>query len=213
MQTAVTLAEIKDWLYLPAATDTTLDAKLTGLLVAACNGIEDVTDLTLAVDDADAFDPTVAPDRIKTAIKFRVATWYENPVPDAASEASAQTVVNNLIAKYRVLTYPAFPYVASISPTTGSIAGGTSVTITGKRFDRDHLIVRFGCIEATDVVVVSDTEITCSTPAGVAGVVNVTVVNGGRQFPEDRLFDLPYSSWSHDHHGREGKLYRAFTYA
>jgi hypothetical protein len=213
MQTAVTLAEIKDWLYLPAATDTTLDAKLTGLLVAACNGIEDVTDLTLAVDDADPFDPTVAPDRIKTAIKFRVATWYENPVPDAASEASAQTVVNNLIAKYRVITYPPFPYVASISPATGSTAGGTSVTITGKRFNLDHTIVRFGCNQATDVVVVSETEITCTTPAGAAGVVNVAVVTVTHRLPNlDNIFqlDFPHSSWDC---GREGKLHRAFTYA
>jgi hypothetical protein len=35
--------------------------------------------------------------------------------------------------------------------------------------------VRFGGAEATNVVVVSDTEITCNTPPGAAGAIDVTV--------------------------------------
>jgi hypothetical protein len=174
MKTSVSLADLKSWLYLPAADDSALDPKLTSLLIAAANEIEDITALTLTADDADA--TPVAPERINTAIKYRAATWFENPVPDAQSEAAAQTVVSNLVAKYRVLAYPPAPIVSSISPATGSTDGGTSVTITGKRFN-ECATVRFGSLYATSVVVVSDTEITCVTPANAALVVDVRVSN------------------------------------
>lgn len=54
--------------------------------------------------------------------------------------------------------------VASISPTSGSSVGGTSVTITGTGF-ADGARVFFGENEATNVVVVNSTTITCDTPA------------------------------------------------
>lgn len=40
--------------------------------------------------------------------------------------------------------------------------------------------VTFGDQPATDVAVVSDTEITCTSPAGTAGTVAVTVTAGGK---------------------------------
>ena len=180
MKTSVTLADLKSWLYLPAASDPVLDPKLTSLLIAAANEIEDITALTLTAQDN---DPTpVAPERVNTAIKYRAAVWFENPVPDAEAEASAQSVINNLVAKYRVAAYPPVPIVSSISPSTGSIAGGTSVTIMGKRFDFDaedtnSMTVRFGDAYATSIVVLSDTQLTCVTPAHDAGAVDVRVSN------------------------------------
>lgn len=68
------------------------------------------------------------------------------------------------------------PEFTSIDPTEGSAAGGTSVTITGDHFI-DGAIVNFDGIAATDVVVVSATEITCTTPAHVAGLSDITVTN------------------------------------
>ncbi|RKP59156.1 autotransporter domain-containing protein [Pararobbsia silviterrae] len=71
-------------------------------------------------------------------------------------------------------TYLSAPTVASISPSTGSTAGGTSVTITGTNFT-GATGVKFGTTAATNVFVSSPTSITATSPAGTAGVADVTV--------------------------------------
>ena len=75
-------------------------------------------------------------------------------------------------------TYNAPPTVSSVSPNNGPIAGGTAVTITGTNF-ATGATVTFGGTAATNVVVVSATQITATTPAGSAGAVTVTVTNPG----------------------------------
>jgi len=68
------------------------------------------------------------------------------------------------------------PQILTISPDRGRIAGGTSVTITGNWFAADAT-VEFDGVPATQVVVVSDTQITCRTPAAMAaGAVEVVVI-------------------------------------
>src|SRR5262249_40435590 len=69
-------------------------------------------------------------------------------------------------------TYLPPPAVTLISPTSGPVAGGTQVTITGTGFT-GATEVDFGTNTAL-FTVVSDTSITASSPAG-NGVVNVTV--------------------------------------
>ena len=73
-------------------------------------------------------------------------------------------------------TYVTPPTVSSVSPNTGPIAGGTAVTITGTNFAAGATVT-FGGTAATNVVVVSGTQITATTPAGSAGAVTVTVTN------------------------------------
>ena len=77
-------------------------------------------------------------------------------------------------------TYTASPAPTSISPTSGTTSGGTSVTISGTNF-ASGATVTFGGTSATNVVVVSSTSITASTPAQSAGVVNVVVTNSNGQ--------------------------------
>ena len=72
------------------------------------------------------------------------------------------------------------PTVSSVSPNSGSTAGGTAVTITGTNFAAGATVT-FGVAAATNVVVVSSTSITATTPAGSAGAVTVTVTNLGPQ--------------------------------
>ncbi len=72
----------------------------------------------------------------------------------------------------------AAPTVSSISPTSGTTAGGTTVTITGTNLTGATL-VQFGTNPATGVVVSSSTSITATSPAGAAGVVDVTVTTPG----------------------------------
>ena len=74
-------------------------------------------------------------------------------------------------------TYFPVPSVTSISPSNGTTAGGTSVTITGENFI-SGAGVKFGTTDATLVTVVSATQITATAPAGT-GVVNVTVMTPG----------------------------------
>ncbi len=66
--------------------------------------------------------------------------------------------------------------VTNVSPPSGYTTGGTPVTITGTGFG-SGATVSFGGNAATSVVVVSSTEITCVTPAGTLGYVNVGVTD------------------------------------
>jgi len=72
--------------------------------------------------------------------------------------------------------------VSAVSPATGLIAGGTSITITGTNFAAGaSLGVSVGGVAATNVRVVSATQITAKTPAHAAGVANIVVTNGDGQ--------------------------------
>jgi hypothetical protein len=66
------------------------------------------------------------------------------------------------------------PVVTARSPTGGTTAGGTALTITGTGFESGST-VDIGGAAATGVVVVSATSITCVTPARTAGAKNITV--------------------------------------
>ena len=84
-------------------------------------------------------------------------------------------------------TYVAPPTVSSVSPNSGSTAGGTAVTITGTNFAAGATVT-FGSTAATNVVVVNSTTITATTPAGSAGAVTVTVTNlGAERKPGQRV--------------------------
>lgn len=68
--------------------------------------------------------------------------------------------------------------VSGVSPASGDAAGGTVVTITGESLD-GATAVNFGGNPGTSFTVVSDSELTVTTPAGVAGAVDVEVVDDG----------------------------------
>jgi hypothetical protein len=72
-------------------------------------------------------------------------------------------------------TYVAPPVVSKVEPSEGSTVGGTSVKIKGTGFLKGST-VKIGAA-ATSVVVVSETEITAKTAAGVAGEDEVVVTD------------------------------------
>lgn len=75
-------------------------------------------------------------------------------------------------------TYYGPPDVQSLLPDSGPEGGGTSVTLSGSDFaDLGTTTVSFGGASATNVVVVSSTAITCTTPVHEAGTVDVVVAN------------------------------------
>lgn len=70
------------------------------------------------------------------------------------------------------------PQISGISPTSGSTAGGTTVTISGNNL-QSGAAVTFGGISATVVNVASSSQATVTTPAHSAGSVDVVVTNPG----------------------------------
>jgi hypothetical protein len=69
------------------------------------------------------------------------------------------------------------PFVSSITPATGSAAGGTRVTVTGGRFGAGATVT-FAGVAAREVSVALDGKsITATTPPGVAGAAAVVVRN------------------------------------
>ncbi|SED81918.1 IPT/TIG domain-containing protein [Bradyrhizobium erythrophlei] len=82
------------------------------------------------------------------------------------------------------------PAVASISPTSGPAAGGTTVVISGGSFST-ATAVRFGAVNATSFVVNSSERITAVAPAGT-GTVDVTVTN-----PSGTSFASPVDQYTY----------------
>jgi hypothetical protein len=95
----------------------------------------------------------------------------------AAGEASVTVVGPGGTSNGETFAYFAVPTIATtngLDPTSGPVAGGTTVTITGTNFGAGST-VDFGTTPATGVTVVSPTQITATDPAGTAGATNVTV--------------------------------------
>jgi hypothetical protein len=78
--------------------------------------------------------------------------------------------------------YGGLANVASISPISGTTAGGTIVVITGCGFT-GATAVNFGATAAAAKTVNSDTQITATSPAHAAGFVDVTVTTGSGTSP------------------------------
>ena len=114
-----------------------------------------------------------------------------------AGSAGAVTVTVTSMGRAGSLTngftYVAPPTVSSVSPNSGPVAGGTAVTITGTNF-ATGATVTFGGTAATNVVVVSGTQITATTPAGSAGAVTVTVTVNGQSWEPDQRVHLRCST-------------------
>jgi alpha-tubulin suppressor-like RCC1 family protein len=66
------------------------------------------------------------------------------------------------------------PSITGVLPISGPSSGNTNITITGTNFEAPATVT-IGGAPATNVVVVSDTQITATTPAGFPGPAVVTV--------------------------------------
>jgi hypothetical protein len=84
-------------------------------------------------------------------------------------------------------TVPA-PFITSITPSGGPLAGGTDVKISGPDFVKGA-IVTIGGSPALGVKVVNADSITAETPPGVVGVQPVLVTN-----PDGQSYELSPSS-------------------
>ncbi len=73
------------------------------------------------------------------------------------------------------------PIVRSVSPTTGTTKGGTTITVIGAGF-LSGAAVKIGGANCTGVKIVSVQSLTCKTPTGTLGKVDVKVTNSDSQF-------------------------------
>jgi alpha-tubulin suppressor-like RCC1 family protein len=116
-----------------------------------------------------------------------VVTWGEDADGELGNGSSGEAsdvpvgavglgrVVGIAAGGFHDLAYGApFPTVTSLSPSSGSTAGGTPVTITGTNF-AGATAVSFGSTSATSFTVSSETSISAVAPPGTVGFVNVTV--------------------------------------
>ena len=118
-----------------------------------------------ALSPADATSPVTIPG-LTPGVTYTIYLKAVNSVGDSVASSSVNVVP---------VSGP--PTVTSISPTSGTTAGGTSVTITGTNFI-SGATVTIGGSSCTSVVVVSSTSITCTTPSGTAGPRDVVVATG-----------------------------------
>ena len=77
------------------------------------------------------------------------------------------------------ITLLAAPTVASFTPASGPLVGGTLVTVTGTNFVNGSTTATVAGTAATNVTVVSATQLTFTTPAHAAGSGTITVTTNG----------------------------------
>jgi hypothetical protein len=104
-------------------------------------------------------------------------------VTPAGAAGPAEIIVTTLRGSSTPLTgftYSApAPTVSSVVPTGGSVAGGTTVTVTGTDFGAGQTTVTVGGVAATGVNVSGTTSLTAVTPAHVPGAVDLVVTTPG----------------------------------
>ena len=99
------------------------------------------------------------------------------PAGDTGAQAVKITNTDGgTVTEAEGFTFISVPTITELDVTEGPNTGGTAVTITGTEF-AEGVAVTFGGVTATSIVVVSGTSITCATPAGSAGEVDVVVTN------------------------------------
>ncbi|MGW2403170.1 IPT/TIG domain-containing protein [Streptomyces sp. NPDC001739] len=117
-----------------------------------------------------------------TATSFTVdsPTRISAVVPPGAAGAVQITVTGpgGTSAPGATYFYLAAPVLTGVTPASGPLSGGTTVTLTGSHF-LNATAVRFGAVAAS-FTVVSDTRITAvAPPAATAGAVQVTLTTPG----------------------------------
>ena len=94
-----------------------------------------------------------------------------------AAIAGVQATSNTILAQ-DMPTPPTAPVLTALSPTSGSVAGGETITATGTGFEGVTGVL-VGTVAATNVVVASDTSLSYTSPAQGAGPEDVTIVGPG----------------------------------
>lgn len=110
-----------------------------------------------------------------TSLSLTGGTLYYPSVRVVDNANNTSAVANGIVFRYFVP-----PTITSVSPASGPIAGGTSITITGTQFYATMSVTIDGNA-CTSVSVTSTTSMTCATPAGTTGAKDIVVTNPASQ--------------------------------
>ena len=145
----------------------------------------------------DALKGTV--DLSAASATYQLKVWSTGPIAAGVHKFSIVWNTGNAAGKYitldRVdvqgsLVYPA-PTITSLSPKTGSTAGGTSVTINGAGFADISEVTFDGA--SVPYTLNSPTKITATAPAHATGTVRVQVTTAAGTTPDTSADDFTYS--------------------
>jgi hypothetical protein len=132
------------------------------------------TNLPVKSGDLIGIDATNATDEIGVVDVPGASFASIFPSPSDGATVPARPSISGKELELSAEIQPA-PAVTSLSPNSGSIAGGATVKITGTDFTAASA-VKFGDTPASSYAVVSETEITATAPAtNKSGRVDVTV--------------------------------------
>lgn len=138
-------------------------------LSGAANSLADVSAVTVG---------GAACDQLYAGVSATVVAWRA-PAGTAGTKDVVVTRRNGeTLTLAGAFTYAApSPTITSVLPAGGATAGGTPLTITGTDFAPTITSVTIDGNACTSVVRVSQTRITCVTPAGTSGSKTLTVTN------------------------------------
>ncbi|RDH39963.1 MAG: hypothetical protein CFE62_006225, partial [Candidatus Aquirickettsiella gammari] len=134
---------------------------------------------TVVVINGSGFIDTSSVTFGSTLVKFTVnsdslitTTTPENPLGPV--DVGVTTPNGTALMPY---TYAAIPTITGITPTSGPVAGGNTVTINGSGFTTVSRVT-FGNNSAT-IISSNDSQITVRVPARTAGTVNIVLTTAG----------------------------------
>jgi subtilisin family serine protease len=135
--------------------------------------------------------PGYSPEEVKALIESSATDLVASPAKQGRDDYTGAGLINPAQALCGGTCLPA-PTLASLSVATGPTGGGTSVTLTGTNFAA-VTGVQFGSSAAAIFAVNSTTGITATTPARLAGTVDVTVTTatGSARLPSSFTFATP----------------------
>lgn len=149
------------------------------------------TNLPIRAGDLIGIDPTRDTDEIGVKVESGAAFASIFPTPFDGTIAAPSKTFSGEEIELSAEVQPA-PEVTLVSPFTGSVTGGSVVTITGKNLGGASA-VKFGDLPAASFKVDSDTEITATTPRSTKpGKVDVSVETLAGTNANTRFDDFVY---------------------
>jgi Tol biopolymer transport system component len=117
------------------------------------------------------------------------ATNAVGPVSIVVQNGNGTTAVASVPFVYTFAPPVGAPTLAPLVPANGPVTGGTAITINGSQF-APGATVTVGGVPATDVQVLSNTQIVAVTPVGAEGPSDVVVSNvNGPSAPRTFVYD------------------------
>jgi hypothetical protein len=159
----------------PAGGGTYTGAGTSSAMTPSGTGIQTfATNLPIQAGDLIGLDLSHSTDMVGVAnpVGSQTIAW-EPPLEDGSTSAPTITSASFFEVGFNADVQPP-PTITAINPTSGPIAGGTSVLIAGHDFT-EASAVKFGPTAASGFTVDSEGQITAISPAASAGPVGISV--------------------------------------